>query len=136
MADTGSPDASTGESVAAVREVHGGSAIWDRFARVTRELERALPGGNPAAVRALIRENHRLLVEIGVVPSRVAEFITAVESSGGAGKISGAGAVRGQAAGMVWVEANAPPRGLCLDYGYRLLELEGETDGVRLVDHG
>jgi hypothetical protein len=54
-----------------------------------------------------VRENHRLLCEIGVVPTRVKKMIEAIEALGGAAKICGAGSVTGENAGVVWVVGNA-----------------------------
>jgi mevalonate kinase len=136
LVDSGRPEATTGESVSAVRASHGESDIWTQFERVTRAMQSALAGVDPGAVREPIRVNHRLLVEIGVVPPRVASFIAEVESRGGAAKVSGAGSVRGEGAGMVWISEDEAPADLCRTYDYSLVEVEGETDGVRIVHPG
>jgi mevalonate kinase len=82
-------------------------------------------GHHPGTLVAGIRRNHRLLVEIGVVPGRVARFIAEIESIGGAGKICGAGSVKGEAGGMVWVVGveQAARNALVQRYGYELMQL-------------
>jgi mevalonate kinase len=103
--DSGRPEASTGECVAAVGKHYPTThPIWDDFARVTEATHAALVGPNAAqAWRAAVRENHRLLNRIGVVPPAVRAAITEIEAQGGAAKTCGAGSIRGDHAGMVLV---------------------------------
>lgn len=95
----GRPDASTGECVAAVRRDHGqDQALWQEFETCTLSLQRALETGDDPT--GLVKLNHQLLSRIGVVPDASTHFIQAVEDAGGAAKISGAGSVRGDYAGV------------------------------------
>lgn len=95
----GTPEASTGECVAAVRGTHGhDKAIWRRFEETTLCLQEVMK--DHADPTDVIRENHRLLMTIGVVPDATSRFIDAVEAAGGAAKISGAGSVRGDYGGV------------------------------------
>lgn len=82
-----------------------------------------------------VRANHQLLVNIGVVPERVRTFIEQIEAIGGAAKISGAGAIRGDAAGMVLVlmENEAKLTQLCRQFQYELQTIQGEARGVHVV---
>ena len=80
-----------------------------------------------------MRENHRLLTRIGVVPGPVQQFINDVEHGGGAAKICGAGAVAGDKGGVVMVVSDAPPVDLCQRYGYELNAVRGEPLGVRII---
>ena len=116
-----------------VRLRHGNEEIWDDFAAVTREMEQALAANDPDRIREAVRENHRLLQVIGVVPDKVASFIRAIEALGGAAKICGAGATAGDRAGVVWVSTDADPSAICRDFGYPVLPVRGEPLGVRLV---
>lgn len=103
----GLPESSTGECVSAVREGHGhDTSLWDGFADCTKALQSALENG--ADVSDIIRENHKLLVRIGVVPQSAQDFVSAVEASGGAAKICGAGSVAGDKGGMVLVHMPEP----------------------------
>lgn len=134
LVNTGTPHCTTGECVVAVRKRFEKSNIWNDFEAVTRALEIALLKNDLEEVQRLIRENHRLLTAIGVVPNRVQEFIAEVERRGGAAKISGAGAVVGDAAGIVMVCGERPPKELCDRFGYSLLSVRGEPLGARIVE--
>lgn len=103
----GVPTSSTGECVAQVRQTHGGdSALWQGFADCTNALLDALT--NDADPRPVIKENHRLLSRIGVVPATVNRMVDMVEAAGGAAKISGAGSIRGDHGGVVLVHMPDP----------------------------
>ena len=129
LVHTGAPAASTGECVAQVKERFSGSDLWPKFERVAQEMASALTGGKSDRVVTLIRENHRLLVRIGVVPDPVQRFVRSVEERGGAAKICGAGSIRGDGAGMVWVVSEIPVAAWCADWGYSAMT-------VRLPDSG
>ncbi|MEM9601600.1 MAG: GHMP kinase [Pseudomonadota bacterium] len=103
----GRPLSPTGECVSQVRERHGSDRVlWDRFAECTQALATALTNGvDPDEA---IRENQRLLDVIGVVPAVTREFIAAVEAAGGAAKVCGAGAVRGDNGGAILVHLRDP----------------------------
>ncbi|MEM7732872.1 MAG: GHMP kinase [Pseudomonadota bacterium] len=98
----GTPVSKTGECVAKVRAQHGKNAsLWDEFATCTTAFEEVIAAdSDPGDV---IRENQRLLDFIGVTPTPSARLIAAVEESGGAAKISGAGAVAGENGGAILV---------------------------------
>lgn len=98
----GTPASSTGECVETVRKIHGkDQSLWQDFAACTNALQSALEGnGDPEAA---LRENHRLLCHIGVVPASAQRFIKAVELAGGVAKTCGAGAVRGDYGGVILV---------------------------------
>ena len=134
LVNTGTPVTTTGECVDEVRRRHeSDSALWDDFEAVTAGMERALTANDPEGSLAAVRENHRLLNRIGVVPGRVSDFIAAVENRGGAAKICGAGAVHGDAGGIVMVTGIRPPADLCEIFGYKLVPVRGEPLGVRIV---
>jgi mevalonate kinase len=133
LVHTGVPETTTGECVARVRERFGDSRVWDDFAGVTSAMERALSGNNLEEIQAVIRENNRLLVQIGVVPDRVQNFITDIEKQGAAAKICGAGAVAGDKGGMVLVASERAPKELCDQYGYSIMSVRGEPLGARIV---
>lgn len=134
--DTGRPEVSTGECVEAVRNAHAGSGIWDKFAVVSSGfadvLSETMP--EPDRIIALIRKNHRLLQQIGVVPAPVAAFIDKIEALGGAAKISGAGAHRGSAGGLVLAYLpHTDPRALCIEAGYRCAVLNEDVEGAHIL---
>jgi mevalonate kinase len=130
---TGVPQTGTGETVVEVRRRFRDGAIWNDFETVTLAMEQALRANDFEAVQRAVRENHRLLVAIGVVPEPVQRFVRDVEAHGGAAKISGAGAVAGDAGGVVLVFAPEAPEALAQAYGYRVLPVRGDPLGARIV---
>lgn len=134
---TGMPRVSTGQCVQHVRERFGHSAIWQQFAAVTESFQQAL--GGQADMHDVIRENHRLLQQIEVVPESVAAFVSAVERLGASAKISGAGAVTGEAGGLLLLYApDFDPvqlSALCQRVGYTCDSLEEDPYGARYLDN-
>lgn len=134
IVNTGTPASTTGEAVADVaRRIGAKSAVWDSFETVVNHMQKALEHDDLKAFQRAMKENHRLLNEIGVVPGRVADFVGEVEQAGAAAKICGAGAVAGEAGGMVLVAARETPTELCAKYGYELMTVRPDPLGVRVV---
>ena len=133
LVNTGRPRTSTGECVTAIAECFQHSGIADDFTEVAMVMDIALQQGNLSAVQQCMRVNHKLLQYIGVVPSRVARFIAEIEKLGNAAKISGAGAVSGDHAGIVLVLGTAPILDVVQKYGYETLPIVGELGGVRII---
>jgi mevalonate kinase len=133
LIETGAPEAATGECVMQVKEQFQSDRIWDDFETVTNEVEKAVRENNSELMRSLLRENHRLLCRIGVVPQKVQQFVGDVEAAGGAAKICGAGSVRGQSGGVVLVLADFMPAALAEKYGYKVSPLRGDPLGTRIV---
>lgn len=97
---TGKPGATTGECVQFVRKHYGNDRLlWQEFIAVTQAFEAALQ--QQRCPMDCLKENHRLLKRIGVVPRQAAELIAHIEQRGGAAKISGAGSVNGNKSGLV-----------------------------------
>ena len=120
---TGTPESKTGECVATVRAHHGQDrALWDAFAECTAAFEKVITEDSDP--RPVVRENQRLLDRIGVVPNPASRFASAVEARGGAAKISGAGAVRGDAGGvmLVYLDDDEAMEDLMKDYPERRWE--------------
>ena len=107
--------------------------MWDNFESVANHMQKALEHDDLKAFQRAMRDNHRLLNEIGVVPGRVAEFVSEVEAAGAAAKICGGGAVAGDAGWMVVVASRATPAELCAKYGYELMTVRPDPLGVRVV---
>jgi mevalonate kinase len=107
--DSGRPQTTTGCCTSWVKERFAQTAIWTEFDAVTRQLAGALQDQNQDLILASLRQNHRLLCRIGVVPQAVQQFISSIEQRGGAAKISGAGAVSGDQGGMLLVYSPDAP---------------------------
>jgi mevalonate kinase len=133
IVQTGTPETTTGECVSQVADTHKTSGIWDDFEAVTREMADVIGGRDIEAMQAVVRENHKLLTKIGVVPEPLQRFIHDVEQWGGAAKVCGAGAVSGNAGGVVMVISETPPFELCQRYGYELSAVRGDPLGVRII---
>src|SRR3990167_2071424 len=135
LVNTGTPAATTGESVSHVLEHFGQDSIWQTFETVTNIMDKALQANDLPEVQSAIRDNHRLLTKIEVVPAKVQRFITEIEAQGAAAKISGAGAVTGDQAGalLVVTEQVEPIKQLCHQYGYDLLEVKAVERGLHAL---
>ncbi len=133
LVNTGVPETSTGECVTAVAAHFQRNLMGDDFAAVTNAMDAALQADYLDDVMRAIRENHQLLVTIGVVPEMVQHFIAEVQDIFGAAKICGAGAVAGKQAGIVLVvtDNELALKKLCERYHYPLLSVSGESQGVR-----
>lgn len=130
---TGTPVTSTGVCVDQVRRHFDGSDIWSEFRDITQSIQASLE--QQESFDALIQANHRLLNRIGVVPARVAALIEQIEQRGGAAKISGAGAVSGDAAGLVIASMpNSSPADLPLPREYRWGRLRVSARGAGVDD--
>jgi mevalonate kinase len=105
LINTGQPLVTTGQCVAEVKKYFiNSNELGSSFAALTLLLEQELLKKNNYNIRqviSIIKENHKLLNYIGVVPASVSNFIHCIEQAGGAAKVCGAGAVAGENAGAV-----------------------------------
>ncbi len=117
LIDTGHPLSSTGECVESVKQRFGASNVWSQFARVTAQFTHAVEQSDAGQLSLAIHANQQLLTDIGVVPKVISDYVSKLVKAGFVAKISGAGAVVGEAAGMLLIysaEVKTPPsfRGL------------------------
>lgn len=135
LVNTGTPLSSTGECVESVASLFKTSTIGDDFGAVTRSLHAALQSGTNSAIIESVRANQRLLTSLGVVPEPVQAFVREVEQSGAAAKVCGAGAVRGDQAGIVLMMADDMDAmsALCANKGYEMMQISCEARGVYVV---
>lgn len=133
IVNTGAPESSTGECVSAVAAKLQDPALANEFAAVTNLIDQAMLNHNLLDFKSGIRSNHALLQEIGVVPTKVAEFIHALETYGGAAKICGAGAISGTNAGVVLICADADVATIAQQHGYTLQAIQVDTHGTRII---
>lgn len=145
--NTGTPKASTGECVASVKSQFEFSNIWLVLEKVSTSIFQQMSQMNSIASRddrdwvsasnkliEKVRLNHRLLTEIGVVPEVVCEFISQIEWLGGAAKISGAGSITGDAAGIVLAYIpDFNPANLCKLKGFEWDVLKVNRNGASLL---
>lgn len=133
MVNTGVPAASTGECVQRVKTVITQGSMLEDFATVTNALDCALQNNSMQNVELAIKENHRLLDKIGVVPQQVAKFVADIEAAGGAAKVCGAGSICGNNAGMVIIVGDDNYVTLSDKYGYKLEQVRVDYRGTRIV---
>jgi mevalonate kinase len=134
IVNTGKPSSTTGECVSAV----AASFVNDpnlaiKFGNITNNIEQAISENNLEALKQGIKDNHRLLKHIGVVPNRVAKFIEEIEASGGAAKICGAGAVTGDNAGVVLLVSDIDMQDIVDKYGYKLQNVQVDLYGTQIL---
>ncbi len=133
MVQTGIPESTTGECVVEVERRFRNSAIWSEFEDVTNAFEDAIRSNSLQKLHWLVRENNRLLNEIGVVPAKVRQFIADIEQWGGSAKVCGAGSVVGENGGIVLVIADQRPTEICRKYGYAVSPVRGDPLGTRII---
>lgn len=132
LLNTGKPLSTTGECVQHSKSIFAKRpALAQAFTQVTQTMDQAWQNQDEILLKEAIKSNHRLLVEIGVVPTKIQTLIDAIESHGGAAKICGAGAVTGENAGVVWVEGIDD--GLLKTFGYPILKVHSTETGVTLI---
>lgn len=135
LVNTGTPQTTTGECVKQVAEHFASGELGPQFGAVTNQMDAALAAQSWQGMHDAVRANHRLLVQIGVVPEAVQTFISEIEALGSAAKICGAGAVAGDRAGIVMVmtEDEEQLAALCRRFHYELIPVKGESRGVHVI---
>ncbi|GKT12985.1 MAG: mevalonate kinase [Thiomicrorhabdus sp.] len=136
LIDTNKPASSTGQCVMQVREQHAADKeLWKAFKAITLEMVKAWKSQHSTAFKEAIRQNHQLLVKIGVVPNRVQTFIQTLEADyDAAAKVCGAGSITGDSAGMLLCISEQAPEALCKAYQYTYQPLVLQTKGVLCED--
>jgi mevalonate kinase len=97
---TGKPESSTGECVAAAAK-HFNPSLINEFSQCTMGLYSALNKKNITTAKSFIAENNKLLCKLGVVPEKTQQLINTLNANDIAAKISGAGSICGDKAGIV-----------------------------------
>ncbi|WP_155080145.1 hydroxymethylglutaryl-CoA synthase [Piscirickettsia salmonis] len=135
--NTGTPESTTGECVKATRDYFKKNpALTEQFALVTNQLEHAIINQDQANFIKAVRANHRLLCELGIVPNKVQTLISALEDTGAAAKICGAGTVTGQHAGIILVISDHYDQAdqIAKAQGYQLEAIAISNHGVKCLD--
>jgi mevalonate kinase len=133
LVNTGKPLSSTGECVEKAAKLFRNRDVATEFAVITMEMDSALRQNDLVATQKCIHKNHELLKYIGVVPTKVANFITEVEERGNAAKTCGAGAIFGDNAGVVLTLGNNEILDIVKKYGYEILSAHGEPNGLQIL---
>ncbi len=133
---TGKPASTTGECVSHTK------AIFLRepqriqaFQAVSQQMIQAMQASDFSAFKTAIFDNQTLLEQLGVVPTKVQALIQSLKQAGIAAKVCGAGAISGDAAGVVLAFA-APQQitqALPSLEGLELREAELDLQGVTIA---
>ena len=122
---TGQPETSTGESVSKVKSNLNNSIILQNFYDVTTSLKNAIERKDLFGIINQIKRNNLLLKQLGVVPKKIQNFIEEIESINAAAKISGAGAIDGDNAGVVIAVGNFEQiKKIASDFGYSVSKIQ------------
>ncbi len=139
LVNTGIPESSTKQCVDHARKYfkNNHSLVAD-FTEITKNLDYELNKDikNIDNIKKIIRENNKLLNNIGVVSEKTQNFIKKIEQAGGAAKICGAGTVIGDASGVVLVindEDNNNFSDLVKSYNYTQKNIKGVQDGITVI---
>jgi mevalonate kinase len=132
---TGAPASTTGQCVSAVAAKLRAGSLANEIAAVTERLHAALMAQDQQAFRQAVTDNHQLLVQLGVVPAKIASFIAELARHDAVAKICGAGAISGDTAGIILVVTQdiTTIQPLCKQAGYTLLAVEPTERGVHVV---
>lgn len=135
LIDSGEPQSTTGECVAAVKDLYAqDKVLWQRFADCTEQMHQAWLQQNHAALKHAVHTNQQLLTTIGVVPPKISAFIAALQQQNIAAKICGAGSISGDAAGVIMAFGSTDPSILCRQWGYRCQAVQLQQQGAQCVN--
>lgn len=133
IVNTGQPQSTTGECVSMVAAHFASSDLGLQFGQVTRAIDNAITQNDLLGLQAGIKQNHRLLQQIGIVPAKVANFIADVEATGAAAKICGAGAIAGDNGGVVLVITAQNLDQLAAKHSYTMQKITVDNYGTRII---
>lgn len=109
--------------------------LLDAFCRVTNAIEQHLQSKNLTKLKAAIKENHRLLVKVGVVPEKIQLLVKLIEDEGAAAKLCGAGGIDGDGAGILLILHEKPLHELIDSFGFSISPLMIAPKGVEIIGH-
>lgn len=130
MVNTGSAQASTGECVAHTQSLLHHSNTAHDMAKATEQLCSALQQQDLSQIKTSFKTLHRCLAHLGVVPTKVQEFIHALEEQGAAAKVCGAGSITGDNAGIVCIVSDTDPSEYCQPFNYTCTPVALSAYGV------
>ena len=140
--NTGKSSTTTGECVVAANKVFGlKHDLLEQFDSVTKHAIAAWCDGNAEEFAIAIKENHQLLLQLKVVPTKIAQLIQVLENFGAAAKICGAGNIASTSvsAGIILVVTNKPIAAwakLQQQYNFTLEPIEIAKNGVSIKNSG
>lgn len=133
LINTGKPKNSTGECIAYAKSSLQKKELLQRFADATLGLAKALRENDLITLQEKVQANHFLLKEIGLAPKKVSDFIQEIGSHGYVAKISGAGTISGDQAGMIIAWGDIFVDDLIKKFGFSKIIAYGENDGAKII---
>ncbi len=131
---TGKPATTTGECVSHTTRFFQQSELIEQFASTTKTMQQAVAANDTHLLHKSIRQNHRLLTAIEVVPQTVNQFIHNLENANISAKISGSGAVYGDNAGIVMALGDKKViKKIAKEAGYTVDSISQNHGGAALV---
>lgn len=133
---TGKPQSSTGECVTQSQAYFAKNPKSTLlFKDVSEAMTTAIQTKDFLAFKQAITRNQRLLERIKVIPATVSNFIKNLESQGFAAKVCGAGAISGDAAGVVAVFSHHSELKTVMQAypQFQLMDAEIDLKGVHLL---
>ncbi len=131
---TGIPQIDTKQNIEYVKKLKKNKIFWDTLGHITTDIIDSISIKNdriyiePISYNTFIqamKENHRLLLDLGVVPKYIQDFIENIESTNGAAKICGSGSIHGDKAGYILAFSSSEKilQSLCnkFKFTYRIL---------------
>lgn len=135
---TGKAQSTTADCVGWVKQHHANNeTLWSRMNHLSEQITVCLD--EPDSGLALAQPIHSLqtcLVTLGVVPKSVKAFAQSALERGWAGKLCGAGSIRGDGGGFFWLLADQEPQTLCQAFGYdywRLSDLSTNNSQLETI---
>ena len=120
---TGKSANSTAECVNSTMHKLSSSPLINDMTKTTENIIHNITNYNIFELVKNIRENHRQLQQLAIVPNKINNFIQKIEQLGGACKISGAGALQGEKAGILVMVSNDIPIDIIKDFGYDIIQM-------------
>ncbi len=131
---TGIPQINTKQNVEYVKKLNKDKIFWNNLGCIATDIIDSISIKNdriyinPISYTNFIqavRENHKLLLDLDIVPKYVQDFIENIESTNGAAKICGSGSIHGDKAGYVFAfyDNEKTLRALCnkFKFTYKML---------------
>ena len=130
IVNTGVAEATTGACVQHTKNILHHSSLGNEIAELTQQLYQALQPQNIPLIKTTFAELHRRLAHLGIVPTKVQEFIHTLEQHGAAAKVCGAGSIQGSNAGIVCIISETDPSEICHQFNYACQKVTICSQGV------
>jgi mevalonate kinase len=123
LVNTGTPESSTGECVKHVADRFANNFnLWQEFDKTTKDIKKSIMNNDINLFKTLVKNNNTLLYKVGVVSDKTQQFLKELEDRyNGAGKVCGAGTVKGEGSGTILLISDKKPLKLINKYNYKLI---------------